>query len=342
MHTVGIQSEDPSEPGYVVAVRALCEFTAKRGDLDLRFTPSPSAQEGIAGHAVVTARRPAGYLKEITLADVYGPLRIRGRADGYDPAANRLEEIKTYRGRLDAMPGNHRHLHWAQARVYGWLLCQKLGLAELRVALVYFDIASQTETVLVETHSADALRAHFVDQCERFIAWAGQEVLHRHTRDTALTALAFPHASFRPGQRELAAAVYRAARGATLPDGAGADGHRQDHRHALSAAESVARPATRQDPLPHRQERRAATRARCTRHARRLRAADAAARARTGRARQGLRASRSRVPRRFVSARARLLRSLARRAGGRAPCRAPRQGRACAQSRSRTRSARIT
>ncbi len=27
---------------YTVAVRALCEFTAKRGDLDLRFTPAPS------------------------------------------------------------------------------------------------------------------------------------------------------------------------------------------------------------------------------------------------------------------------------------------------------------
>ena len=26
---------------YTVAVRALCEFTAKAGDLDLRFTPSP-------------------------------------------------------------------------------------------------------------------------------------------------------------------------------------------------------------------------------------------------------------------------------------------------------------
>ena len=41
---------------YTVAVRALCEFTAKQGDLDLRFTPSPSAQEGINGHAVVAAR----------------------------------------------------------------------------------------------------------------------------------------------------------------------------------------------------------------------------------------------------------------------------------------------
>ena len=27
---------------YSVAVRALCEFTAKVGDLDLRFTPSPA------------------------------------------------------------------------------------------------------------------------------------------------------------------------------------------------------------------------------------------------------------------------------------------------------------
>ena len=42
---------------YTVAVRALCEFSAKVGDLDLRFTPSPTAQEGIAGHRRVVARR---------------------------------------------------------------------------------------------------------------------------------------------------------------------------------------------------------------------------------------------------------------------------------------------
>ncbi|CDY79264.1 DinG family ATP-dependent helicase CPE1197 [Caballeronia glathei] len=202
---------DGSPPRYVVAVRALCEFTAKRGDLDLRFTPTPTAQEGMAGHSTVTARRAAGYVTEVALAGDYGPLRVRGRADGYDPAANQLEEIKTHRGRLDAMPANHRELHWAQARIYGWLLCRKLGLAQVRVALVYFDIASQKETVFVETHSADTLREHFVVQCERFIAWAAQELEHRSARDAALSRLAFPHASFRPGQRDLAAAVYRSA-----------------------------------------------------------------------------------------------------------------------------------
>jgi DNA excision repair protein ERCC-2 len=79
---------------YTVAVRTLCEFTAKHGDLDLRFTPSPSSEEGIAGHAVVASRRPSSYQKEVSLSGQFKRLVVRGRADGYDPTHNRLEEIK--------------------------------------------------------------------------------------------------------------------------------------------------------------------------------------------------------------------------------------------------------
>ena len=197
---------------YVVAVRTLCEFTARRGDLDLRFTPAPSALEGIAGHQVVTARRASGYETEVTLTGTHGSLTVRGRADGYDPALNRLEEIKTHRGDLDRMPANYRALHWAQALVYGHLLCEARGLAELTVALVYFDIASQKETVLTEQHTAASLRAFFEDQCERFIAWALREQVHREARNAALNALRFPYGEFRSGQRELSVAVFRAAR----------------------------------------------------------------------------------------------------------------------------------
>ncbi|MET0858340.1 MAG: helicase C-terminal domain-containing protein [Telluria sp.] len=195
---------------YVVAVRALCEFTAKAGDLDLRFTPSPSAQEGFAGHAVVAARRGAGYQTEGSLSGEHGPLLVRGRADGYDPAQNLLEEIKTYRGRQDSLPERHRHLHWAQLRVYGHLLCRQHGLGQVNLALVYFDIARQTETVLRETASADELAAQFAVQCERFVDWAARELAHRTARDEALTGLQFPHAQFRPGQRHLAETIFRA------------------------------------------------------------------------------------------------------------------------------------
>ncbi len=195
-----------------VAVRELCEFTAKAGDLDLRFTPSPTAQEGIAGHAVVVGRRGAGYLAEVPLRGRYQELLVSGRADGYDPEAGVLEEIKTHRGDLARLPDNHRRLHWAQLRIYGWLLCAERGLAGITLALVYFDIASQRETVFREQADAATLRVFFDEHCHRFIAWARQEAAHRAGRDAALAALRFPHAEFRPGQRALAEAAYRAAR----------------------------------------------------------------------------------------------------------------------------------
>ena len=195
---------------YSVAVRALCEFTAKVGDLDLRFTPSPSAQEGIAGHRTVAARRSAHYQSEVALEGEYQQLKVRGRADGYDPDNNRLEEVKTYRGDLDAQPANHRQLHWAQAKVYGWLMCQKLGLTQIDLALVYFDIVGEGETLLNQRFQAADLEAFFNQQCARFLEWAHQEMQHREARNHAAHTLGFPHADFRPGQRVLAESVYKA------------------------------------------------------------------------------------------------------------------------------------
>jgi Rad3-related DNA helicase len=198
---------------YTVAVRALCEFTAKQGDLDLRFTPSPTAQEGIAGHAVVAARRGEHYRSEVALEGDFGLLHVRGRADGYDPDQNLIEEVKTYRGQFSSIPDNHRHLHWAQLRIYGHLMCVQLDMEQVNLALVYFDIGSQQETVLRETRSRAELAAIFEDHCGRFIAWAEQEMRHRERRNDAMESLRFPHADFRPGQRQLAEAVFRANAG---------------------------------------------------------------------------------------------------------------------------------
>jgi len=194
---------------YVIAVRALCEFTAKTGDLDLRFTPSPSGQEGITGHGIVTSKRGGHYQAEVALSGAYQELIVRGRADGFDPAAKQLEEIKTYRGCLEAIPNHHRQLHWAQAKIYGWLLCDQSGLPGLNVAVTYFNVDSAKETSFPGYFSAEQLWDFFKCQCTSFLAWARQELAHRSARDAALNTLRFPHAEFRAGQRDLAVAVYK-------------------------------------------------------------------------------------------------------------------------------------
>jgi DNA excision repair protein ERCC-2 len=196
---------------YAIAVRELCSFTAKAGDLDHRFTPSPSSEEGLAGHRLVASRRGAGYRAEVSLQKAHEELLVRGRADGFDQQQALVEEVKTFRGQLANMPANQRALHWAQAKVYGAMLCQDVGLAGLTVRLVYLDIDSGEETHLDESCNAAELAAFFELQCRRFLAWARREIAHRAERDAALLALGFAYPEFRSGQRRLAEQAYLAA-----------------------------------------------------------------------------------------------------------------------------------
>jgi Rad3-related DNA helicase len=204
------EAEAAAPWSYTVSVRALCEFTAKRGDLDRRFTPTATALEGLQGQTTVAQRRGPDYETEIVLEGRCGPLRVRGRADGYDPRRRCLEEVKTIRGRPDEIPENRRQLHWAQLQTYGALFCRTRGLTELALALVYFDIESQTEVELQQVFGVEELDADFSQRCQSFSARARLEATHRTARDAALRQLAFPKAAFRDGQRGLAEAVYRA------------------------------------------------------------------------------------------------------------------------------------
>ena len=202
-----------------VAVRALCDFTARRGDLDHRFTPAPTASEGIAGHELIAERRQAAdttFETEVALEGDYVDeagqvLCVSGRADGVDSTQGRVEEVKTHRGDLARMADNQRALHWAQLFVYGALLCRARGLERLTLSLVYLELGSGRETRLDETRTAVALEAVFKDHCARYMAWAKQQGQHREARDVALRQLGFPFADFRTGQRPLAEAVYKAA-----------------------------------------------------------------------------------------------------------------------------------
>ena len=194
-------------------MRSLCEFTAKRGDLDRRFTPAATALEGLQGQSIVASRRSLDYETEVALETVCGPLRVRGRADGYDPRRRCLEEVKTIRGQPEDIPENRRHLHWAQLQTYGALFCRARGVEELALALVYFDIASQTESEMFQVFGAAELEDALLQRCAAFEHWAAQEAAHRQARDPALRGLSFPLGEFRPGQRALAEAAYRALAG---------------------------------------------------------------------------------------------------------------------------------
>ena len=173
---------------YQVSVKALCSFTAKQGDLDMRFTPAPSALDGMQGHRIVAARRGAGYKAEVSLQAGHELLTVRGRADGYDADARRIDECKTFRGVFARIPDNRHSLHWAQVQTYGAQLCRRDALDEIELALVYFDIDTQEETVLKERFTARQLEALFAERCGQFSAWARFEIERAKGRNASLCA----------------------------------------------------------------------------------------------------------------------------------------------------------
>ena len=200
-----------------VAVRTLCEFAAREGDLDFRYTPAPSAEEGIAGHQAIQGKRGYGYKSEYSLTGECLGLELYGRADVYNPHSGLLEEIKTHRGDLSRIRPHQRALHRAQLRAYGALLCRQEKRKTLKLALVYFDIGKNRETPVTETARADELWQELETLCERYRLWAEQEAHHREQRDIRLAGLRFPFAQFRPRQRQLAETVYKnTVKGGTL------------------------------------------------------------------------------------------------------------------------------
>jgi DNA excision repair protein ERCC-2 len=202
-------------PAGPVSVRTLCDFTARSGDLDRRFAPAASALEGIAGHITVARRRGPGYEAEVAVAGTLAGLSVRGRADGFDAAARRVDEVKVVRrimpGAAPASPARQA-LHRAQARAYAALLARHRDLPAVEVALVYHELATQRDTVVAEIASREALESELAARCAAYRDWARQQARHRAARDDWLARLRFPHGGWRDGQRRLAAAVHRTVR----------------------------------------------------------------------------------------------------------------------------------
>ena len=194
-----------------LAVRELAEFCHRSGDIDYRFTPSPSAEQGIAGHQLLQSRRD--YEAEYKLEDLIPlegfDLRLGGRADGYDPTQPLLEEIKTCRVKRDAIPPAVEALHWAQLMLYGGLLCRAEPFEEVSLLLTYYNVDSGDEWPRLETVSREELLTFLDGSLKRMGDWLRAQHAWREKRDASLEAMPFPYGDFRGGQRDMAETVYK-------------------------------------------------------------------------------------------------------------------------------------
>jgi DNA excision repair protein ERCC-2 len=211
-----------AKPVFSVQVRELIEFAWRSGDLggDRQFVGRERGLAGTRGHRKIQRSRPAGYQKEVPVsyeleADAL-VLRIQGRLDGLwvSPSEAIIEEIKTVQG-----PWDHRAdpLHWAQAKIYGYICTQDHSWNQVTLQLTYLDLETGEVTEFREPWAEPALTQFFQATTAIYLDWITQQQRWRRLRDESIRALNFPFSDYRPGQRQLAVAVYRTlARGGCL------------------------------------------------------------------------------------------------------------------------------
>lgn len=196
-----------------IAIGDLASFCHRSGDIDHRFKPSPTGEQGIAGHQRIYQRRPVSYQKEYAveyrhIADSIN-LTLRGRADGYDNEAGLLEEIKTCRVAPESIPDNVAQLHFAQGFLYAAIIANTQNKPHLDVRVTWLNIDTDEEFSRTQRQTRAELDAFLASTLSRFSNWLRTLDSLQQVRNTSLASLTFPHGEFRNGQREIAELAYK-------------------------------------------------------------------------------------------------------------------------------------
>lgn len=208
---------DYSQP-LLVSVRSLVEFVLQSGDLTPGgFQRRDRAQLGTQGHKRVQRSRPEGYETEVEITCAVSgdpPLEVRGRLDGVyiSNGAVIIEEIKTTTLSLALIEERDHPLHWAQAKCYAYMYGQQHSLEQISIHLTYYHIDTHEEKSFERHFSLTDLQTFFHTLTTAYQDWLKRLHAWLSGRNESIDRLEFPYPAYRPGQREMAVAVYKAIR----------------------------------------------------------------------------------------------------------------------------------
>jgi len=207
--------EPPLKQALKISVRDLVGHVLCSGDLVFEFLSAPRPLEAIRIHQKIQQSRPQSYRAEVTVShqietDLF-VLKIGGRIDGIDQNPDRVlvEEIKTTTRSLDDFSGNPDPVHWGQLKSYAYLYARQQDLNAVDTQLTYYQMDTHEIREFRRHFTVAELTTFFQNLVAGYLEWAETIVTWGSLRDESIRHLEFPFSRYRPGQREMAVAVYR-------------------------------------------------------------------------------------------------------------------------------------
>jgi len=201
-----------------VSVRDLVSHVLSTGDLVYGFTGSGRLIKAIRAHQEIQRRRPAGYQPEVSVSHtVESPaisLIIGGRIDGVWPTEEGIliEEIKTTTQPPETAIKNKNPLHWGQLKCYAYMYAVAHDLETIRGQLTYYQLETGQTFECCRVFELKNLTTFFNELVSNYLTWVEAVVGWQTRRNVAIHQTPFPYSYYRPGQREMAVAVFRTIR----------------------------------------------------------------------------------------------------------------------------------
>ncbi|USS88360.1 PD-(D/E)XK nuclease family protein [Fructilactobacillus hinvesii] len=201
-----------------IGVRELVGFILRSGDLNSSLSSFNTPQAGTRIHKQLQRHRGSDYQAEVALkteVELNGrPVLIHGRADGITTHDGQveIEEIKTSDAEWGNLPTNQLTLYWGQVKLYAALLMRAdPDVSSVALTLTY--VQTPDELIMREHQSISRTQAldFFTQVTAEYESWLALKEQLALDRVQTAAQVSFPFPSYRKGQRELAAAVYKSA-----------------------------------------------------------------------------------------------------------------------------------
>ena len=203
-----------------VSVRNLVEFIMRGGDIDNRTSGSMEKEAMLMGgrlHRKIQRSMGSDYHAEVTMKTVIPcdgfSLQVEGRADGIilhgedEKKEAVIDEIKGVLRELEHITEPVK-VHLAQAKGYAHIYASQNGLEQIKVQITYCHLDTEEIKRFIVEYTAEELEEWFNDLIGQYEKWARFQIEWEIKRNASIKQTEFPF-DYRPGQRDVAAAVYR-------------------------------------------------------------------------------------------------------------------------------------
>ncbi len=203
------------QPLVKISVRNLVEFIMRGGDIDNRIAGADKDAMLLGGkiHRKIQRRMGADYHAEVGLKyDIQCKgfvLVIEGRADGIIETQDGIviDEIKGTLKELEVLK-EPVPVHLAQAKCYAFIYAEQKKQEQIGVQMTYCNMETEDIKRFQSVYSFEELSLWFFELVGKYEKWARYQIRWGEKRNHSIKSVEFPF-SYREGQRELVASVYR-------------------------------------------------------------------------------------------------------------------------------------